>query len=86
MIGLLLFGIPAAIIAGVKGFKPLRWLLALGIIGLITVICLSNAKSSGITPEEAEKRAAKADSVGAVMAWINIGLAVVVVLFVLAVR
>lgn len=82
----LVFGIIAAIIAGNKGFKSLRWILALGLIGLITVACMSSARAEGIPPEEAERRAAKANTVGAVMAWINIGIGVVVMLIVLLSR
>ncbi len=77
---MLLFGIPAAIVAGVKGFKPLRWLLALGIFGLIVVACLASAKAKGISPEVSEARAIKADSIGALMAWINVGISVIIIL------
>ncbi len=80
----LIFGVISAFIAGAKGFKSLRWILALGIIGFITVLCLSSAKAAGIPPEEAKRRADKANTVGAVMAWINIGLGVVVLLIILA--
>ncbi len=82
----LIFGVIAAIIAKSKGFKALRWILALGIIGLITVACLSSARAEGITPEEAERRSGKANTVGAVMAWINIGLGVVFFIIVLLAR
>jgi hypothetical protein len=80
-----LLGIISAIIAKRKGFKPLRWILALGIIGMITVICMSSAKSEGITPEEAEQRAAKANTVGAMMAWIYVSIGVfILILFLIA--
>jgi NADH:ubiquinone oxidoreductase subunit 6 (subunit J) len=84
MIGMILFGIPAAIIAGVKGFKPLRWLLALGIIGFIVVLCLSSAKAQGISPEESAARASKANSVGAWMCGINLVLGVIALLVLIA--
>ena len=74
---LILFGIPAAIIAGLKGFKWGRWLIALGIIGFIWVICLKSAKADEISPEEADRRAEKANGVGAWLAGINIGLTVI---------
>lgn len=81
----ILLGIISAIIAKRKGFKPLRWILALGIIGLITTICMPSAKAEGITPEESERRAAKANSVGAMMAWIYISLGVIIlILFLIA--
>ena len=82
--GLLLFGIPAAIIAKIKGFKSLRWLLALGIIGFIWVLFLKSAKAQEISSEEAVGRAEKANTVGAWLCGINVGLAVIVLIFMLA--
>lgn len=79
----LIFGVIAAIIAGNKGFKPLRWILALGIIGFITVLCLSSAKAQGIDVEESKRRAEKANKIGAVMAWINVGIGVLVLIILL---
>jgi hypothetical protein len=81
IIGLIIFGIPSAIIAGVKGFKPFRWLIAFGLIGLIVVASMASATSKGITEEEAIIRAYKANNVGATMAWLNIGLSVILVLY-----
>jgi len=82
-IGLILFGIPSAIIASVKGFKPFRWLIALGLIGLIVVSSLSSANARGITEEEAQLRTVKANSIGATMALINVGLSVILIFVVL---
>jgi hypothetical protein len=76
IIGLIIFGIPSAIIANSKGFKPLRWLIALGLIGLIVVATLASAKAPDIADEEREQRAAKADNLGAVFALISVGLTV----------
>lgn len=84
LIGLILFGIPSVIIAGTKGFKPFRWLLAFGLIGLIVVISLASAKAQDILPEEALRRAEKADSIGGWMTGINIGLGLVIFLISLA--
>ena len=84
IIGLIIFGIPSAIVAGVKGFKALRWLIAFGLIGLIVVACMSSAKDAGITPEESQRRANKANTVGAWMAGINLTLGVVGILLVMA--
>ena len=83
MFGLLFFGIPAAIIAKTKGFKALRWILALGIIGLITVICLKSAKAEQIDAAESQLRADKANIVGAWMCWINIALTIIAVIAVI---
>lgn len=84
IIGLIIFGIPSAIVANVKGFHPLRWLIALGFIGLIVVALMPSATLRGITDEEAQLRADKANNVGAVMAWINIGISVVLTIVLLA--
>jgi hypothetical protein len=80
IIGLIIFGIPSAIIAGVKGFKPLRWLFAFGPIGLIVVACMSSAKATGITPEESKRRADAANTVGAWMTGINLALGAALIL------
>jgi|WetSurMetagenome_2_1015567.scaffolds.fasta_scaffold503322_1 hypothetical protein len=80
MIGFILFGIPAAIIAAIKGFAPFRWLLALGLIGFIAVISLPSAKSKSISPEQAESRINDANKLGGWMAVINIILGVVVLI------
>lgn len=77
MIGFFLFGIPSSIIAGVRGFSPLRWLLAFGLIGLIVVLSLPSARAEGISADEAIRRRAKADSIGAWMCAINLGLSLI---------
>ncbi len=82
--GLILFGIPAAIIAGRKGFLALRWLLAFGLIGFIVVLCLSSATAKDITPEESATRAAKANTIGAWMCGINLGIGFISILVLLA--
>ncbi len=86
IIGLIIFGIPSAIIAGYKGFKSLRWLIALGLIGLIVVSFMSSAKAEGISSEESKRRADKANSVGAGMAGINIFLGVLSILIAVVMR
>ncbi len=83
---LILFGIPAAIIARVKGFKPWRWLFAFGVIGLIVVTGLSSAKAQGISAEESAARASEANGFGAVLVWVNVGLTVGLGLAVLLIR
>ncbi|MGI6495008.1 MAG: hypothetical protein ACOX5G_02785 [Kiritimatiellia bacterium] len=81
----LISGVIAALIARAKGFKPLRWILALGIIGFITVLCLPSAEAAGIPEMESKRRADNANTVGAVMTWINIGLGLVVLLLLAAI-
>jgi len=80
IIGLIIFGIPSAIIAGNKGFKPLRWLIAFGFIGLITVSCLSSAKKEGVSPGEARERAERADSIGAWLCGANLTLSFIFII------
>ncbi len=75
MLPLLLFGIPAAIIAHYKGFASLRWLIALGLIGMITVICLPSTRAVGLLPEEAVARRIRADKAGAWLSGINVTMA-----------
>ena len=84
IIGVIIFGIPSAIIAGSKGFKSLRWLLAFGLIGLIVVACLSSARAKDISDEEREQRASRANSIGATMCGLCIGLSVLLTLIGLA--
>jgi hypothetical protein len=85
IIGLLLFGIPAAIIARSKGFKALRWLIAFGLIGLIVVSCLAKANALDITLDESSARAAKANTVGAWMSGICLGLSAIISVIVILV-
>jgi hypothetical protein len=84
IIGIIIFGIPSAIIAGSKGFKPLRWLIAFGVIGLIVVASLSSAKAQDISSDEATRRAEKANNIGGWMAGINIALGLIFFLIVVA--
>ena len=74
IIFLILFGIPSAIIAKTKGFGAIRWFLALGIIGLITVACLSSANDPSATDEERQRRLESGNSIGGWMCGINLGL------------
>lgn len=71
-------------IARVKGFRPWRWSFALGIIGFITVLCMRSANERGISLEEAEARAIRANSIGANMCWINAAISVFALLIGLA--
>lgn len=80
LVGLVLFGFPSAIIAYYKGFAPLRWILAFGIVGLVVVLCLKTAKSRDKKPIshlEANARADRANTVGAWMCGLNISLGIV---------
>ena len=72
MLGLLLFGIPSALIANAKGFEPFRWFLALGFIGFLVILFMPSARSAGLAPDEAFARAAKGNSVGKWLCVINV--------------
>jgi hypothetical protein len=85
IIGIIIFGIPSAIIAGSKGLKPMRWLIAFGLIGLITVLVLSSANAQGITDEERARRAARGDTIGAWMCGLNLALLAISILILFAV-
>jgi hypothetical protein len=82
--GLLLFGIPSAIVASNKGFAALRWVIAFGLIGLIVVCSLKSAKAPDITPEDAAVRVEKANNIGGWMCGINIGLGIISLFYLLA--
>ena len=86
LVGMILFGIPSAAIAASKGFAPLRWLIAFGLIGLVTVSCLESGKSEEIPDEKRMARIAKANRVGATMALINLGIGVVAFVATLAMQ
>lgn len=77
IIGILIFSIPATILAVKKGFAPLRWILSLGLIGLGFVVYLPSARAAGISSDEAQKRAVRANKIGAQLAWINLGINVI---------
>jgi len=83
IIGMVLFGIPSALIARAKGFLALRWIFALGVIGLITVSCLPSAEASGITDEEKVLRADRGDKIGAWMCGIAVAINALLVLVLL---
>jgi hypothetical protein len=84
IVGLILFGIPSAVIAFAKGLKPLRWLMGLGVIGLVVVICLPSANQKDISDEEIERRQVMGNRTGAIMFGITIGISVILTLVVFA--
>lgn len=77
ILGMLLFGIPATIVASNKGFASGRWLLTFGLIGLIVVICLPTARKKGLPEDAASRRKRNADVISKVMFILNaVGLLV----------
>ena len=75
----IVLGVFAYAIAEYKGFKPLRWLITVPIVGLVVVSLLPKVEKEGVSSEEADKRLENADKVGAWMAGINVGLFAVLV-------
>jgi hypothetical protein len=71
IVALMIFGIPSMIIASKKGFAEGRWLLTFGIIGLILVCCLPNARKKGLSHDESRRRRRNANGIGKVICIIN---------------
>jgi hypothetical protein len=57
-------GIISWFIARKKGFNPWCWVVAMGILGLILVLCLPPANAAGIDPMKLQKRKSLARTVG----------------------
>ena len=72
LLGFMIFGIPAMLVASKKGFADGRWLFALGLIGFVTVCFLPSARSSRISHRTARDRRESANGVGAVLCGINL--------------
>ncbi len=64
LIVLAVFGGINAIIANAKGFNPILWFFAAGLLGLIVVSVLPSANKAKEDPEEYDKRRKKADRWG----------------------
>ena len=64
IVGAGVFGIPSAIVAMVKGFRPFRWMFAFGVIGLFVVTVLPSARSIGLSEEEQRRRLDQANRIG----------------------
>ncbi len=73
----LVFGIIMMIIASSKGFDPLRWLLAAGLLGLIIIFFLPSAKETGIDDAEKQKRIRRANSIGGIISVFAIILIII---------
>jgi hypothetical protein len=72
ILAVMIFGIPAMLVASKKGFADGRWLLAFGLIGLIVVSCLPSARRKGLSHGDARKRRRTADGIGKVLCAINV--------------
>jgi uncharacterized membrane protein len=80
----LIIGIVVAIIMGViayrKGFNPVFWILAGGIIGLVVVLLMPSANAEGIDETERATRRRRGNITGGVLSAIII---VVIIIFIL---
>lgn len=73
----LVFGIVMLVVASAKGFNPLRWFFAAGLLGLIILIFLPSAKAAGIDEAEKNKRIKKANTIGGVISIFALIFAVI---------
>lgn len=79
---LLVFGIINAIIAHKKGFNPLIWFFASGLLGLIIVCIIPSAKELfEFEPEEYLKRKKTGDTVGLILVSLSVILGIVRIIF-----
>ena len=63
-------GIISWFIARKKGFNPWCWLVAMGILGFILVLCLPSASAAGIDPVKLQKRKSLARTVGVSLSFL----------------
>jgi hypothetical protein len=63
-------GIISWFIARKKGYNPWCWLIAMGILGLILVMCLPSANAVGIDPVKQQKRKSLARTVGTSLSFL----------------
>lgn len=63
----LVFGFVMFAVSSAKGFNPLRWFFAAGVLGLIILIFLPSAKAAGIDEAEKNRRIKKANTIGGVI-------------------
>ena len=79
--GILIFIVSAAIMALIaikKGFNPLAWILAAGLIGIIILLSLPSAKEPGLDEETIQKRIRKGNHIGNIISIIVIVILIVI--------
>ena len=84
LILLIVFGFIMIIVASVKGFNPMRWFFAAGLLGLIILFFLPSASAKDIDENEKLKRAERGNKVGTVISIIALILAGILIFVVIS--
>jgi len=84
LILLIVFGFIMIIVASVKGFNPMRWFFAAGLLGLIILFFLPSASAKDIDENEKLKRAELGNKVGTIISIIALILAGILILVVIS--
>ncbi len=80
---LVVFGTLNAIIARRKGFNPLLWFFAAGVLGLVALLFIPSANEAGIDEVTRADRRRKANITGMVVLGIALALFLVTMVFML---
>ena len=80
LILLIVFGFIMIIVASAKGFNPLRWFFAAGLLGLIILFFLPSASAKDIDENEKLKRAERGNKVGTIISIIALILAAILII------
>jgi hypothetical protein len=78
------FGIIMMIIASSKGFSPVRWLFAAGLLGLIVLLALPSSYAPGIDETEKQRRIRSGNNTGTGLSIFAIVVAVILVISLLS--
>ena len=70
------FGTIMAVIASSKGFNPLCWFFAAGLLGLIVLVFFPSANTSGLSREERAAQTKRGNTVGTVISVLAVGLGI----------
>jgi len=68
----LFFGIVAALAARNKGYKWYHWILSLGLIGMIVIFLMPDAKRPGLSEEERIKILKRGELTGGILSLVSI--------------
>ena len=80
LILLIVFGFIMIIVASAKGFNPLRWFFAAGLLGLIILFFLPSASAKDIDENEKLKRAELGNKVGTIISIIALILTAILII------
>jgi O-antigen/teichoic acid export membrane protein len=76
----LVFGVIMIVVASAKGFNPMRWFFAAGLLGLIILFFLPSAAAKDIDENEKLKRITLGNKVGTVISVIALILAAILII------